>query len=49
MHGDRERCIEAGMNDYVAKPVRQEDLVRAVESWLPSYRAGLGTPRAADA
>ncbi|HEV8111261.1 MAG TPA: response regulator [Planctomycetota bacterium] len=49
MHGDRERCIEAGMNDYVAKPVRQEDLVRAVERWLPSYRAGLGTPPRADA
>ncbi len=50
MHGDRERCMEAGMNDYVAKPVRQEELVRAVERWLPSYRAGLDpSARAADA
>ncbi len=27
MDGDRERCIEAGMNDYISKPIRAEELV----------------------
>jgi signal transduction histidine kinase/CheY-like chemotaxis protein/HPt (histidine-containing phosphotransfer) domain-containing protein len=31
MKGDRERCLEAGMDDYLAKPVRAADLVRIVE------------------
>ena len=30
MRGDRERCIDAGMNDYVAKPIEVEDLYRAI-------------------
>ncbi len=32
MDGDRERCIEAGMNDYISKPIRVEELVAAVLS-----------------
>ncbi|MBC8011003.1 MAG: response regulator, partial [Burkholderiales bacterium] len=31
MEGDREKCIEAGMDDYIAKPVRIEELVAALE------------------
>jgi two-component system sensor histidine kinase/response regulator len=30
LHGDREACIEAGMDDYVSKPIRRRDLVRAL-------------------
>ncbi len=33
MAGDRERCIEAGMNDYVAKPVRMHDVVSVLIAW----------------
>ncbi len=35
MQGDRERCLAAGMDDYVSKPVRIEDLRSVIERWLP--------------
>ena len=34
MKGDREVCLEAGMNDYVSKPVRMEELQAAIEHSL---------------
>jgi signal transduction histidine kinase/CheY-like chemotaxis protein len=30
LQGDRELCLEAGMNDYIGKPIRVEELVRAL-------------------
>ncbi|MDE3032987.1 MAG: response regulator, partial [Acidobacteriota bacterium] len=36
MVGDRERCLESGMDDYIPKPVRMEDLRRALGRWLPA-------------
>ena len=34
MQGNREQCLEAGMNDYVSKPVMQKTLGDALEKWL---------------
>ena len=34
--GARERCLEAGMDDYLAKPFRKADLQRVLERWLPA-------------
>ncbi len=36
MQGDRERCIDAGMNDHVAKPVDPGKLRQALAQWLPA-------------
>jgi signal transduction histidine kinase/ActR/RegA family two-component response regulator len=35
MHGDREKCILAGMNDFIAKPVLRRELVAMLARWLP--------------
>ena len=34
MKGERERCLESGMDDYIAKPYRTEDLAAVIERWL---------------
>jgi len=34
MPGDREKCVNAGMDDYVAKPVKKEQLDRVLTCWV---------------
>jgi CheY-like chemotaxis protein len=34
MKGDREKCIEAGANDYMSKPVQTEKLLSLLRVWL---------------
>jgi PAS domain S-box-containing protein len=38
--GDAERCIAAGMDDFIAKPVELDALARAMDCWLPLSSAG---------
>ena len=34
MKGDREKCLESGASEYLAKPVNTEQLLTAMRSWL---------------
>jgi signal transduction histidine kinase/DNA-binding response OmpR family regulator len=36
MQGDRERCLAAGMDDYVCKPVQREELWAILVKWIPA-------------
>jgi len=34
--GERERCLSAGMNDYISKPLVKADLAKIFQKWLPN-------------
>jgi CheY-like chemotaxis protein len=40
LSGDRERCLEAGMDDYVTKPICRDELLAALERQL-AHRVGM--------
>jgi len=39
IEGDRQKCLEAGMNDYVSKPVSPQALAEVLKQWLPPTAA----------
>ncbi len=39
LKGDREKCIIHGMDDYIPKPVRLNELRKMLEKWKPSFRS----------
>jgi CheY-like chemotaxis protein len=41
MEGSRERCIDAGMDDYIAKPVRLAEMIEALQKWVPEKSSAL--------
>jgi len=44
MQGDQEECLRAGMDDYLSKPVRLEELVAMLEKWGSRLRKGAYDP-----
>ncbi len=41
MEGDRERCLEAGMDDYLTKPVNPDNLLTLLGHWIQSTSEGM--------
>jgi signal transduction histidine kinase/two-component SAPR family response regulator/HPt (histidine-containing phosphotransfer) domain-containing protein len=39
MQGDREKCIDSGMDDYLAKPIRPADMRKVIERWSAQVAA----------
>ncbi len=37
MKGDREMCLAAGMNDYLSKPIRRNDVATILKKYIPSF------------
>jgi len=42
MKGDAERCLAAGMDDYIAKPMRRQVLAEALARWIPQADPAAG-------
>jgi CheY-like chemotaxis protein len=40
MSGDIERCLAAGMDDYVSKPIRRHELVATLQRWIAAAEEG---------
>ena len=45
MKGDREKCLAAGMNDYITKPIHPKDLEAAVGRWIGENRTEIAAER----
>ena len=45
MAGDREKCLEAGMNDHVSKPINTKELFGALIKWISPRRKREGHPK----
>ena len=43
MHGDRERCIDAGFDDYMAKPIVRRELIELVNTYMAPEKNVSGT------
>jgi two-component system sensor histidine kinase/response regulator len=47
MKQDLDACLEAGMNDYVTKPIERAVLARTLQKWIPSAASAIAEPQSA--
>ena len=46
MKGDRERCLGAGMDDYITKPIKPHALAEALKRWVSTSESSTPLPAA---
>ena len=44
MEGDRDRCLAAGMDDYMAKPISKQVIIQTLERFLPASQRADAVP-----
>jgi CheY-like chemotaxis protein len=42
MKGDEEKCLKAGMNDYISKPIRREIVFEMIKKWVLKKSSPVG-------
>jgi two-component system, sensor histidine kinase len=47
IQGDRERCLEAGLDDYISKPVNRDEIIAILRRYLPAMSSRQDEPVAA--
>ena len=47
MSGDRDRCLEVGMSDYISKPIDKPELIQAISTALNRFDSDSAMQRAA--
>jgi CheY-like chemotaxis protein len=48
MDGDRRRCLAAGMDDYISKPMRSRELMELLTKWIPAGTAAAAAAAGSD-
>ena len=44
MKGDREKCLSAGMDDYIPKPIKREFVFQKLEKWVFEKKDRFSSP-----